>query len=93
MTTVTLDKTIKLVEIFDYVNLNILFNSYSLSLLRYKMDEFTSYISLNIDELSRNINLEKLVPELIRNNFLSDQNLQVYNNIVSEKGTKIEKLK
>jgi hypothetical protein len=93
MTTVTLDKTIKLVEIFDYVNLNIVFNSYPLSLLHYKMDEFTSYISLNIGELSRNINLEKLVPELIRNNFLSDQNLQVYNNIVSEKGTKIEKLK
>jgi hypothetical protein len=49
------------------------------------MDEFTSYISLNIDELSRNINLEKLVPELIRNNFLSGQSLLVYNNIVSEK--------
>jgi hypothetical protein len=47
------------------------------------MDEFTSYITLNIDELSRNINLEKLVPELIRNNFLSGQSLQVYNNIVS----------
>jgi hypothetical protein len=49
------------------------------------MDEFASYLALNIDELSRNINLEKLVPELLRNNFLSGQNLQVYNNIVSEK--------
>jgi hypothetical protein len=48
------------------------------------MDEFTSYITLNIDELSRNINLEKLVPELKRNNFLSEQNLQIYDNIVSK---------
>jgi hypothetical protein len=48
------------------------------------MDEFRSFINLNINELSRNINLERLVPELIRNNFLSGQDLQIYNKIVSK---------
>jgi hypothetical protein len=48
------------------------------------MDEFRSFINLNIDELSRNINLERLVPELIRNNFLFGQDLQIYNKIVSK---------
>jgi hypothetical protein len=47
------------------------------------MDEFRSFILANIDILSRTINLEKLIPELIRNKFLLDRNLQDYSLIVS----------
>jgi hypothetical protein len=47
------------------------------------MDEFGSFISTNIDFLSRTLNLEKLIPELIRNKFLFDRNLQEYNSLVS----------
>jgi hypothetical protein len=48
-----------------------------------KMDEFSSFILTNIDFLSRTLNLEKLIPELIRNKFLFDRNLQEYNSLVS----------
>jgi len=48
------------------------------------INNLNSFIKLNLDQFCRAINLDKLVPELLRNQFLVGNELQMYYNLVSQ---------